>query len=123
MTIVTPDDEEAADGVVGEIWLHGNNIGKGYFGRPDESERVFGNKLQTRQPIGSHAEGAEGNALWLATGDLGVYINDELFATGRIKDLVIVDGRNHYPQDIEATVSAASPAVRSGIRVGVCRAK
>ncbi len=114
VTIVTPDGEEAADGVVGEIWLRGNNIGKGYFGRTDESERVFGNKLQTRQPIGSHAEGAEGNALWLATGDLGVYINDELFATGRIKDLVIVDGRNHYPQDIEATVSAASPAVRSG---------
>ncbi|MDR3659974.1 MAG: fatty acyl-AMP ligase [Mycobacterium sp.] len=112
--IVTPDGDEAADGVVGEIWLHGNNIGQGYFGRPEESVRVFGNKLQTRQAVGSHVEGVEDNALWLATGDLGVYVNDELFVTGRIKDLVIVDGRNHYPQDIEATVSAASPAVRSG---------
>ncbi len=113
VAIVTPDGDEAADGTVGEIWLHGNNIGRGYFGRPDESERVFGNKLQTRQTV-SHADGAEDNALWLATGDLGVYVGDELFVTGRIKDLVIVDGRNHYPQDIEATVSRASSAVRSG---------
>ncbi|SHV85229.1 acyl-CoA ligase FadD31 [Mycobacteroides abscessus subsp. abscessus] len=113
VTIVTPDGDEAADGTVGEIWLHGNNIGRGYFGRPEESERVFGNKLQTRQTV-SHADGAEDNALWLATGDLGVYVGGELFVTGRIKDLVIVDGRNHYPQDIEATVSKASPAVRSG---------
>jgi acyl-CoA synthetase (AMP-forming)/AMP-acid ligase II len=113
VTIVTPDGDEAADGTVGEIWLHGNNIGRGYFGRPEESERVFGNKLQTRQTV-SHADGAEDNALWLATGDLGVYVGDELFVTGRIKDLVIVDGRNHYPQDIEATVSRASSAVRSG---------
>lgn len=114
VTIVTPDGDEAADGVVGEIWLHGNNIGQGYFGRPDESERVFGNKLQTRLASGSHAEGAEDNALWLATGDLGVYLGGQLFVTGRIKDLVIVDGRNHYPQDVEATVSAASTAIRSG---------
>lgn len=114
VTIVTPDGDEAADGIVGEIWLHGNNIGRGYFGRPDESAKVFGNKLQVRQPVGSHAEGAQDNALWLATGDLGVYVHGELFVTGRIKDLVIVDGRNHYPQDIEATVSRASSAVRSG---------
>lgn len=114
VAIATADGEEAADGMVGEIWLHGNNIGQGYFGRPEESQRVFGNKLQTRQAAGSHAEGAEENGTWLATGDLGVYVNGDLFITGRIKDMVIVDGRNHYPQDVEATVSAASPAVRSG---------
>jgi acyl-CoA synthetase (AMP-forming)/AMP-acid ligase II len=114
VVIATPDGDEAADGVVGEIWLHGNNVGRGYFGRPEESERVFGNKLQTRLDMRSHAEGVEDNGLWLATGDLGVYVNGELFVTGRIKDMVIVDGRNHYPQDVEATVSLASPAVRSG---------
>ncbi|MFZ3291981.1 MAG: fatty-acid--CoA ligase, partial [Mycobacterium sp.] len=50
----------------------------------------------------------------LRTGDLGVYIDGELYITGRIKDLIIVDGRNHYPQDIEATTAQASSAVRPG---------
>ncbi|MGB8407198.1 MAG: fatty acyl-AMP ligase [Mycobacterium sp.] len=114
VAIATPDGNEAEDGIVGEIWLHGNNIGQGYFGRPDESQRVFGNKFQTRLATRGHTEGAPDNGTWLATGDLGVYVNGELFVTGRIKDLVIVDGRNHYPQDVEATVSLASSAVRSG---------
>ncbi|MDX1873400.1 fatty acyl-AMP ligase [Mycolicibacterium sp. 120266] len=112
--IANADGEEQPDGVVGEIWLHGNNVGRGYFGRADESLRVFGNKLQTRLRSGSHADGVVDNGLWLATGDLGVYLNGELYLTGRIKDMIIVDGRNHYPTDIETTVSAASPAVRSG---------
>lgn len=112
--IASPDGTEAPDCTVGEIWLHGNNVGRGYFGRPDESERVFGNKLQTRLTTGSHAEGAPDNGYWLATGDLGVYIDGELYLTGRIKDMILIDGRNHYPTDIETTVSAASPAVRSG---------
>lgn len=112
--IANADGEEQPDGVVGEIWLHGNNVGRGYFGRTDESLRVFGNKLQTRLRNGSHADGVVDNGLWLATGDLGVYLDGELYLTGRIKDMIIVDGRNHYPTDIETTVSAASPAVRSG---------
>jgi acyl-CoA synthetase (AMP-forming)/AMP-acid ligase II len=107
-------EAEVPDGRVGEIWLHGDNIGRGYWGRADESDMTFRNKVQTRLTHGSHAEGAAESALWLRTGDLGVYIDGELFVTGRVKDLVIVDGRNHYPQDIEATVSEASRAVRSG---------
>ncbi|MCV7229366.1 fatty acyl-AMP ligase [Mycolicibacterium komossense] len=107
------DGAELADGQIGEIWLHGDNIGSGYWGREQETEVVFKNKLQTRLDH-SHADGAPHNALWLRTGDLGVYVDDELYITGRSKDLIILDGRNHYPQDIEATVSAASPAVRSG---------
>ncbi|GAS92481.1 fatty acyl-AMP ligase [Mycolicibacterium brisbanense] len=114
VVIAGTDGDEMADCHVGEIWLHGNNIGRGYFGRPDESQRVFGNKLQTRLVAGSHAEGVPDNGLWLATGDLGVYVNGELYVTGRIKDMIIVDGRNHYPTDIETTVSEASRAVRSG---------
>jgi acyl-CoA synthetase (AMP-forming)/AMP-acid ligase II len=113
--IVNTDTEaELPDGEVGEIWLHGNNIGQGYWGRPAETDRVFGNKLQRRLPVGSHADGAPSDATWLRTGDLGVYLNGELFITGRIKDLIIVDGRNHYPQDVEATTAEASPKVRSG---------
>jgi acyl-CoA synthetase (AMP-forming)/AMP-acid ligase II len=110
----TEAEVELVDGDVGEIWLHGNNIGRGYWGRPEETERVFGNKLQRRLPVGSHADGAPDDATWLRTGDLGVYLNGELHITGRIKDLIIVDGRNHYPQDVEATTAEASPKVRSG---------
>ncbi|KMO77523.1 Long-chain-fatty-acid--AMP ligase FadD32 [Mycolicibacterium chubuense] len=110
----TQTECELPDGRVGEIWLHGDNIGRGYWGRTDETELTFHNKLQSRLTQGSHAEGAAESALWLRTGDLGVYLDGQLFITGRVKDLVIVDGRNHYPQDIEATVSEASAAVRSG---------
>ncbi|MFP1154807.1 fatty acyl-AMP ligase [Mycobacterium sherrisii] len=112
--IANSDGAEVPDGTVGEIWLHGNNIGRGYFGREDETRRVFGNKLQSRLDDGSHAEGAADNGYWLATGDLGVYLDGELYLTGRIKDLIIIDGRNHYPFDIETTVGGASAAIRTG---------
>ncbi|NBH12604.1 fatty acyl-AMP ligase, partial [Amycolatopsis sp. SID8362] len=88
-------------GEVGEIRVSGPNVGRGYWGRPDASAAVFG--LPPLDP-----ETGEG---WLATGDLGVLFDGELFVTGRLKDLVVVDGRNHYPQDIEQTVEA-HPAVR-----------
>ena len=107
-------DAELPDGQVGEIWLHGDNVGRGYWGRQQETELTFGNKMQSRLATGSHAEGSAEAALWLRTGDLGVYLDGELYITGRVKDLIIVDGRNHYPQDIEATVAEASNAVRSG---------
>ncbi|ALR11464.1 fatty acyl-AMP ligase [Mycobacteroides saopaulense] len=113
--IVNPNAEsELADGEVGEIWLHGDNIGRGYWGRPKETDFSFRNKLQARLDHGSHAIGTEPGATWFRTGDLGVYLDGELYITGRVKDLVIIDGRNHYPQDIEATVEEASPAVRRG---------
>ncbi len=88
-------------GRVGEIQVNGPNIGVGYWGRPGESAAVFG--LPPIDP--------ESGAGWLATGDLGVRHGGELFMTGRLKDLVIVDGRNHYPQDLEQTVET-HPAVR-----------
>ena len=93
---------------------HGNNIGRGYFGRVEETQRTFGNKLQSRLEHGSHAEGVPDNGCWLATGDLGVQLDGELYLTGRIKDLIIIDGRNHYPHDVETTVGLASPAIRTG---------
>jgi acyl-CoA synthetase (AMP-forming)/AMP-acid ligase II len=116
--IANPDSgAELPDGEIGEIWLQGDNIGRGYWGREHETELVFRNKLQSQLEQGSHAEASAASGFWLRTGDLGVYLNGELYITGRIKDLIIIDGRNHYPQDIEATVSESSMAIRSGFVV------
>jgi fatty-acyl-CoA synthase len=113
--IVNPEiAAELPDGEVGEIWLHGDNIGRGYWAHSKETELAFGNKLQSRLRVGSHADGAPIGAAWLRTGDLGVYLDGELYIVGRIKDLIVMDGRNHYPNDIEATVVEASSAVRPG---------
>ncbi|MGN2634791.1 long-chain-fatty-acid--AMP ligase FadD32 [Nocardia takedensis] len=114
-TIVDSDSgTEQPDGTVGEIWLHGDNMGIGYWGRREESERTFHNRLTRRLPRGSHAEGADPDGRWMSTGDFGVYIDGELYITGRVKDLVIVDGRNHYPQDLEFSAQEASSALRPG---------
>lgn len=116
--IVDPNTgTELPDGHVGEIWLHGANIGRGYWGRADQTEAVFQNKLQSRLDVDSHAEGAPSGGYWLRTGDLGMYLDGGLYIVGRIKDMIIVDGRNHYPQDLEATAAAVSPAVRAGFVV------
>jgi fatty-acyl-CoA synthase len=113
--VVDPDTgDELSDGRVGEMWLHGNNIGRGYWGLPDETRRTFGATLRSRLDAGSHADGVPTEAKWLRTGDLGVYLDGELYITGRIADLVVIDGRAYYPQNIEATTADASPAVRRG---------
>ena len=113
--IVNPDTgEEVPDGHVGEIWLHGNNICRGYWGRPDETRRTFGARLHARLLEASHTEGVAIEGGWLRTGDLGVYLDGELYVTGRIADLVTINGAHHYPQDIEATTGEASPMVRRG---------
>lgn len=118
--IVDPDTVESGvgaelpDGRVGEIWLHGNNMGIGYWGREDETTKTFRNKLGARQPEHSRAEGTDPDANWMRTGDYGVYFDGELYITGRVKDLVIVDGRNHYPQDLEHSAQEASNSLRPG---------
>jgi fatty-acyl-CoA synthase len=113
--IVDPDTRsELPDGGVGEIWLQGNNIGRGYWGMPDETRATFGAKLGSRLGEGSHTDGSTVEGTWLRTGDLGVYLDGELYVTGRIADLVTIEGRSHYPQDIEATAAEASPVVRRG---------
>ncbi|WP_308188739.1 long-chain-fatty-acid--AMP ligase FadD32 [Nocardia spumae] len=112
--IVDEGGAELPDGHVGEIWLHGENMGIGYWDRPDETEQTFHNRLASRRPTGSHAEGTAAQAYWMSTGDYGVYHDGELYITGRVKDLVIVDGRNHYPQDLEMSAQESSTALRPG---------
>lgn len=112
--IVDPDTaSELPDGQIGEIWLHGKNLGLGYWGKELETEETFRNILKSRINQ-SHAEGAEDDGLWVRTGDYGTYHNGHLYIAGRIKDLVIVDGRNHYPQDLEFSAQEASRALRTG---------
>jgi fatty-acyl-CoA synthase len=113
--VVDPETgDELPDGRVGEMWLHGNNIGRGYWGLPEESSRTFMARLASALDVGSHATGSPAGANWLRTGDLGVYLEGELYITGRIADRVVIDGRNFYPQDIETTAADASPTVRRG---------
>jgi fatty acid CoA ligase FadD32 len=113
--IVDPETgAERPDNEVGEILLHGRNMGIGYWGRKDETETTFRNKLTQPLPEDSHGAGTAADADWMRTGDYGVYVDGELYITGRVKDLVIVDGRNHYPQDLEYSAQEASSALRPG---------
>jgi len=112
--IVDPDTaSELPDGQIGEIWLHGNNMGVGYWGKEEETQHTFRNILKSRISQ-SHAEGAADDGLWVRTGDYGTYFDGHLYIAGRIKDLVIIDGRNHYPQDLEYSAQEASRALRTG---------
>jgi fatty acid CoA ligase FadD32 len=110
-------DNEAAselpDGQIGEIWISGQNMGTGYWGKKEETVATFQNILKSRTSP-SHAEGAPDDATWVRTGDLGAYHDGELYITGRTKDLVIIDGRNHYPQDLEYSAEESSKALRTG---------
>ena len=103
LAIVDPESrEELPEGRVGEIWIAGPNVGGGYWGRPEASAETFA------------ATTAAGAGPYLRTGDLGFRHGVELFVAGRIKDLIILRGRNLYPQDLEETAERAHPALRAG---------
>lgn len=104
---------EVPDGQIGEIWIHGKNMGTGYWGKPEETIATFQNILKSRTEP-SHADGAADDGHWVRTGDYGAYHEGDLYITGRVKDLVIVDGRNHYPQDLEYSAQESSKALRTG---------
>jgi acyl-CoA synthetase (AMP-forming)/AMP-acid ligase II len=88
-------------GEVGEVWVSGAGVTGGYWGRPDQTEQVF------RAGLPKH-----GDQWFLRTGDLGCMHEDELYIVGRAKDLIVVRGRNHHPQDIEQTAERAHPGLR-----------
>ncbi|MDL4773293.1 fatty acyl-AMP ligase [Actinomadura xylanilytica] len=105
VAIVDPETRvEQPDGRVGEIWVHGPNNSPGYWRNPERTRATFGAELA--------AAGALPEGPWMRTGDYGVVHEGELYVTGRIKDLIIVDGRNHYPQDLEVTTQESHAAVR-----------
>ncbi|MET9792527.1 fatty acyl-AMP ligase [Streptomyces canus] len=93
--IVDPvSGDRLSEGEVGEIQVRGPNVGRGYWNQEEQTRRVFGTDGRLR------------------TGDLGTVLEGQLIVTGRLKDLIVLDGRNHYPQDLEATVQDTHPAVR-----------
>jgi acyl-CoA synthetase (AMP-forming)/AMP-acid ligase II len=100
LRIVDPEACTACEpGAVGEIWLAGPSVTRGYWQRVEETELTFGARL------------AGSDQRWFRTGDLGFVGDGKLYVTGRLKDLVIIRGRNHYPQDIELTVERCHPAL------------
>lgn len=97
----------AAGGEIGEIWVAGPSVAAGYWNRPAESSETFAARL-----VGSADSNSD--CPFLRTGDLGVIRQHQLFVTGRLKDVLIVRGLKHYPQDVELTAERAHPALRGG---------
>jgi acyl-CoA synthetase (AMP-forming)/AMP-acid ligase II/acyl carrier protein len=91
------------EGQVGEIWVSSGAVSQGYWGKPGLTDETF------RARLSDTKEGP-----YLRTGDLGVIFQGELYVTGRIKDIIVIRGRNHYPQDIELTAEASHLALRPG---------
>ncbi len=91
------------DGTIGEIWLSGPSVAQGYWNQPEDSEQTF------RARIGNTGRGP-----FLRTGDLGFLHAGQLYVTGRLKDLIIIRGLNHYPQDIERTMEKSHASLRVG---------
>ncbi|SFX93194.1 non-ribosomal peptide synthetase [Streptomyces atratus] len=103
VTIVDPEAGTACPpGTVGEIWASGDNIAAGYWGRTDPDKETFGAGL------------ADDDRSYLRTGDLGFLRDGQLYVTGRSKDLIVVRGRNHYPQDLEQAALDAHATLRRG---------
>jgi acyl-CoA synthetase (AMP-forming)/AMP-acid ligase II/acyl carrier protein len=101
VVIVNPETSLRCDAdEVGEIWVSGPSVAAGYWNRPDETARTFQARVANK-----------GNA-FLRTGDLGFVLDGEVFVTGRLKDLIIIRGRNHYPHDIEVAIQQTHAALK-----------
>ncbi|CAG8432958.1 11019_t:CDS:2 [Diversispora eburnea] len=96
--------------VVGEIWVSSPSVGQGYYGKEKDSEETFKAKLA----LSDHGNWINDHGSFLKTGDLGFLHNGELYVTGREKDVIIINGKNHYPQDIELSVQECHNEIRPG---------
>jgi acyl-CoA synthetase (AMP-forming)/AMP-acid ligase II len=104
IAIVDPQTAHPVDpGAIGEIWVGGDSIASGYWNNPDATNATFNATLATDQ-----------NSKWLRTGDLGFIGDGELFITGRLRELIIIAGRNHFPVDLERTTETADAAIATG---------
>ncbi len=86
---------------VGEIWVAGDCVGVGYWNKPEETDKIFGARVKNAN-----------DRRYLRTGDLGFLLDGSLFIAGRLKDLIVINGSNHYPQDIERSVEDCHPKIR-----------
>ncbi|MBB2988760.1 fatty acid CoA ligase FadD21 [Mycolicibacterium iranicum] len=103
---------ECGADAVGEIWVHGDNVAGGYWSRSAEEQQCFGATIAEPSP-------GTPPGPWLRTGDLGFVHEGRMYIVGRIKDLLIIRGRNHYPEDIEATVQGITRGRVAAISVPV----
>lgn len=102
--IVNPETRrECAGDEVGEIWIAGSHVAAGYWGQPEQTAATFQ----------AHIQDTEAGP-FLRTGDLGFFYAGQLYIAGRLKDVIIIDGKNHYPQDVELTVEESHPSMRPG---------
>ncbi len=102
LAIVDPEHfTRRAPEEIGEIWVRGASVAQGYWGREERTREIFAAFVAD-----------SGDGPFMRTGDLGFCKDGELFVTGRLKDLIIIDGRNHHPHDIELTVQRSHPAIR-----------
>jgi amino acid adenylation domain-containing protein len=102
IVIVDPQTlQRCAPNRVGEIWLNGPSVAQGYWNNPTATLAVFQAQIKD-----------ENDKYYLRTGDLGCFIDNELYVTGRLKDILIIRGRNHYPQDIEWTVGNSNALIK-----------
>jgi 8-amino-7-oxononanoate synthase len=109
VVIVEPETgQRCVDGAVGEIWVAGASVARGYWNRPRETRDTFGARL----------DGA--STKYLRTGDLGTLRDGQLIVTGRLKDLIILDGRNYYPHDIEVAAERSHADLRPGFSAAFC---
>jgi len=103
VVIVDPESLRVLpDGHVGEIWQSGGSVTAGYWGKPELTAATFA------------AHTSDGDGPFMRTGDLGFLKDGELFVSGRLKDLIIIRGRNYYPDDIESAVYQDRPSLRPG---------
>jgi acyl carrier protein len=103
LAIVDPNTGKSLEqGKIGEIWISGPSVSKGYFGRFEENATYFAGDL------------GDGLGPYYKTGDLGFLLDDALYITGRLRDLIIIRGKNYYPQDLELSAEASHSAIRPG---------
>jgi acyl-CoA synthetase (AMP-forming)/AMP-acid ligase II len=103
LAVVDPETRcECASGQIGEIWVAGPHVTRGYWQNAAASDETFAGEIA-----------ATGEGPFLRTGDLGFLLDGELFISGRVKDIIVIRGQNYYPQDIEATVAACHPAFKA----------